>query len=147
MTWHRLFRRVLRHFSGSVHLDVEPLHCTTNAHRWVDTDFSLNARFSRISNEVGGNHELRRFMDLSDEEPFAGVVKDSSVELRRFVLMRTLYLSVSQGANNTIQKRGAHAGGYARENLLHERIWSHLVVMFFFAFKTALLGQFSPTGS
>ena len=69
-------------------------------------------------------------------------MKDSSVVLRRFVLMLTLYLSVSLWANNTIQNRGAHAGGYARAKLLHERIWSHLVVMFFFfAFKTALLGQ------
>ena len=36
--------------------------------------------------------------------------------------------------------------GYARENLLHERIWSHLVVIFS-AVKTGFFGQFKPTGA
>ena len=38
--------------------------------------------------------------------------------------------------------RDAHAGENTRENPLHERIWSFCV-----AVKTALLGQFSPTGA
>ena len=74
-------------------------------------------------------------------EPCVGIAKDATVVLRRFVLMLTQYLSVSQWVNNTTVKRDAHTVVYTRENLWLERIWSRIVVMFS-AVKTALLGQF-----
>ena len=71
-------------------------------------------------------------------------MKDSSVEVRRFVLMLTLYLSASQWVNNTTQMRDTHAGGYTRESLLHERIWSHLVVKCFLFSRQRCLDSSLP---
>ena len=73
--------------------------------------------------------------------PCAGIVKDSSVVLRRIVLMLTCTWTFPTGSTTQLNRnRDAHAAEYTHENLLHERI-------VFFRVMTALFGQFSPTGA
>ena len=48
--------------------------------------------------------------------------------------------------NTTEPNRDANAGEYARENLLHERIWSHLVFILLVSRQRCLDG-FSPTSA
>ena len=77
-------------------------------------------------------------------------MKDSSVVPCRCVLMLTLYLSVSQRVNNTTEPEPRRERWWvrARESVARAHLITSCVNGFFLSsVKTALLGQFSPTGA
>ena len=70
---------------------------------------------------VSGEQDCHQVCHACLGQPPRGVV--TLLSLRRFVLMLTLFLSVSQWVNNTTEpNRDANAGEHTREKLLHERI-------------------------